>query len=545
SLLGNEQFDQARDLIDASPSFVDNEMVVKIICEATQEFFDNADSGNMHSGLMKAAKSCLDVLPTNLAHYDTHGLEGGGEVFPMEIRLASDPYSLIRVILERYTGAYKKPRIVREIAGKLQEATRFEKDSLPLSPSLSGTTADGRRALGIISVSDAFVVALLLDSATAAGDYAAAYDFAKQLINARSVLTCVLRTTEEYRSSLLLADNSADSERPVEVRTVEQVWSSCVRLATEWYDTSASSRATVADKRLEIISLALSLCPTDRISELLQLWNNVQASNLKDGAGNMQLPPWMAREPADASSQQSRGLSYTVQEALVGHRLLAKDEKGQRHAAPEEAIDPETMRTFDPAIIKRCLRLVAATAAGSEDTADNGSELRCRLLMEWLDFALTTAKEPSSDAALTFRRKVEADIVSKYPKPALDLLATKVFPQLDQTNYIALEAFYSFYARCLEGCGNAEDAEQARLRVETIKNIQQMPSLNSANFSDLVAGLAKPKDQVRQALGAALNANTLADLVALSPMLVKLHAMGSIDSAGDTSDRYSDAKALT
>ncbi|KAI8325736.1 hypothetical protein GQ54DRAFT_194115 [Martensiomyces pterosporus] len=552
SLLGSEKFGEARSLIDMAPAFDDDSAVVRIVCEVARELFDNADSGNMDKGLVRAASACLDVLPKHLADGDDgvrkeralidaahlawtlqapslsmlssrSAASPSGEVLPIEVRLASDPYTLVKMVLERCVAGYKKPRVVREISGKLLDSTG------PSSP------AAGRRGLGVNSVSDSFVAALLLDSATSRSDYAAAYEFARQLITARPVLNKALRAAEEYRSSHLLADNSSETERPVDVRAIEQVWGACMRLATAW--SGAGSAGGVGEKRLEVISLALGLCPTSKISELLRLWNSVQAGAL-DNSAECEQPPWMA------SGGQSR-LPCSVQEALAGHAGICGAEQAKEHAETGEAVDLETMRTFDPAIIKRGLRL----AASKESNSDLGSGLRCDLLMEWLDFSLTTAKEPTTERGLGFRRKVEADIVDKYAEPACNVLAQRVFPQLDQTNYLSLELFYSFYARCLDGC-KSPSAEQAQVRAQITRYIQQSSSpLDSADCSSLLAAFMAPKSETRTALQGAVNQTTVTDLAGLAPLLVKLHPIAQIDSVstgadGEAADRWADADAL-
>ncbi|ORX65681.1 hypothetical protein DL89DRAFT_98416 [Linderina pennispora] len=407
----------------------------------------------MDGGLMRAAQQCLDVLPArwqddpavqherqliDAAHLTWTLQQSGSSIFnrgrgadsgvlPIEIRLAADLYELIKCILDRQPQGYKKPRIVKEIANKLRGVNESK----------------GLRNLGVGSVSDAFVTGLLLDAATAQRDYSAAYEFARQLGNARTVLDQALKAVEAYRSAQLLHEARVGIERPVEVRAVEQAWTACVRLADAWGDSSG-----VGEKRLEVISLALSLCPTGKIPELLKLWNQVQTDVLDSRADV--LLPWVESASAEAS----------ILDVMVGSQHEVAEDQGQRSVAGE-SVDFESMRTFDPAIIKSSLRQAS------------DSHTRCGLLMEWLEFAMTTAKEPKTDKAAAYKARVEAEIVQKHTAKACKVLADKVVLQLDQTNYFAMETFYAFLARCLERNGDSEGAEQAGVRSELARGIRR------------------------------------------------------------------------
>ncbi|KAJ2569442.1 hypothetical protein GGH95_004285, partial [Coemansia sp. RSA 1836] len=321
-LLSSEQFEEARMLVDAEPLFTDDVVVRRTACDVARELFDNAEICSMDKGAMKAARLCLDVIPgpcqqdsdvrreralIDAAHLvwtlgasalplfqSRKAALASGGIHPIEIRLASDPYALIKRVLESYPGAYKKQRIVREIAGKLFEIAALA--GVPVagcgSPDLdSGNTT--RRDLGVRSISEGFTAALILQSAVDAGDYTEGYNFARQLVNARAILSKAQRAAEAHRSARMLADDDgAEGNQPVEVRAIGAIWSSSANLARAWSAESGANSAAVVEKQLEVVSLALSLCPTSDIAELLRLWNTIQLKAVDGGQGEVASAPW-------------------------------------------------------------------------------------------------------------------------------------------------------------------------------------------------------------------------------------------------------------
>ncbi|KAJ2459143.1 hypothetical protein GGF42_001648 [Coemansia sp. RSA 2424] len=558
-LLSNEQFEEARMLVDAEPLFTDDVVARRTACDVARELFDNAEICSMDKGAMKAARLCLDVIPgscqqdsdvrreralIDAAHLvwtlgasalplfqSRRAALANGGIHPIEIRLASDPYALIKRVLESYPGAYKKQRIVREIAGKLFEIAALA--GVPVagcgSPDLdSGNTT--RRDLGVRSISEGFTAALMLQSAVDAGDYTEGYNFARQLVNARTILSKAQRTAEAHRSTRMLADgDSAEGNQPVEVRAIGAIWSSSVNLARAWSAESGVNSAAVIEKQLEVVSLALSLCPTSDIAELLRLWNTIQLKAVDGGQGEVASAPWTL------SASNCDDPVECVRRVLIG---CPESADGNSASSDAQTINPESMRTFDPAIIKRCLRLASAAAA-RQPSPDAEPDQRRSLLMTWLEFSLTTAKEPDSDASAEYRRKVESDIVRRYPQAACDTLVARVLPQVDCTNYEALEAFYAFYARCLEASGDAVGLEQVQTRVGIIQRIKQSAVLRDIDFAQLVRAITAPKFECRSKLGSSLSETTAMPLVDLAPDLTKLSRLAHIDGC-DASESSSD-----
>ncbi|KAJ3024667.1 hypothetical protein HK097_006870, partial [Rhizophlyctis rosea] len=109
----------------------------RLVAEAANELFDNADSGDIRRGLVGRARECLKILPpsqqikTFLDLIDaTHILSTkyhipydlrnkSSEILPIQIRLHPDRTSLIRHILILHPKAYKNVEELLDLAKKL------------------------------------------------------------------------------------------------------------------------------------------------------------------------------------------------------------------------------------------------------------------------------------------------------------------------------------------------------------------------------------------------------------------------------------------
>ncbi|KAJ2664967.1 hypothetical protein IWW48_000581 [Coemansia sp. RSA 1200] len=561
-LLSNEQFEQARTLIEETETVhVSDSLVRDAVCQAAREMFDNAESGNNtgNEGGVRAAARCLDVLPVSMqqqtadgghvvrkerllievAHLVwTLGSGGGGmgglsavfnkdnskgnQLLPIEIRLSTDPFNLIQDILARTPGGYKKQRSVREIASKLLEISSIsscteqkQKQQQQREALVNSDTVSWQRDLGVRNTAEALVSALLLEAATNSGDYGTAYDYVRQLINARPVLVRARGAAETYRSKQLLLHRDDDTHDPscglnVEVRAIECIWKGCVGLVTEWENdttkwrsgTDIAQSVVERDRRLEVMSMALGLCPTSGIPRILRLWNRIQNTQLlaDDVSEPHDLQPWSETAASSLPSQADHdgtlfasSSSSSVYQTLVGGSKSPitsttteeeEEDDGTANVESERAADVSELSsavcTFDAAIIKRSLRMAGSTAD------------RVAVLMEWLVFALTTmSKRPKHASDIAFRRRLEAYVAAQYPAEAIETLMKRVYPRLDAGNYAALEGFYSFYVRCLKSTteGGGDEYEQVCVRLELAKKIpQECPVfVSKVKFADVVS----------------------------------------------------------
>ncbi|KAJ2357175.1 hypothetical protein GGF43_001625, partial [Coemansia sp. RSA 2618] len=526
ALLCAEQFADAREMLEAAgPEFTDSAEVRDTVCAAARELVDNAESGNKERGLLRSALECLGIVSARWQHDARVGGErqlieaahlawqlgahqgalrvfqsnGETRVLPIEIRLVSDdPFDVLRLVLQRYPDAYKRPRLVRELGASLVLLKTHTHVEMSV------------RDLSVRSVFEAFVVGLMLEASVKQGDAGAACAFVRQLMAAlREVFAPCMRKVEVKRAKRMML-GAADADRlDVDERVVDLVWTACVDLIKR-------SAGAVAESGADPVSLALSLCPPDQVPSLLRLSADAQAAVA--GSGDWQ-DPWSSMlAPTDVLKG--------VREMLIGE--LTREDPPRR---ADERVDPESMRTFDPAILRRCLR-----ASRSDPSA------RRALLMEWLDFAMTTAKEPRDARAHEFRASMEAELVQRFPAEAAEQLHARVLPQLDQTNITQVQVFYAMYARCVEATGDVERAEQARARARLADAVAGVPALHNLRFDEVagaMAGYAASRDASVDMLGALLAGGgaDVEELIKVAPELVCVAGKsGSVKGGGGDDD---------
>ncbi|KAJ2803496.1 hypothetical protein H4R20_002870 [Coemansia guatemalensis] len=480
--LRRSQFDAARVLLANDPPIADGAAIRDAVREAAQELFDNAETGCRDVGLVRDATQCLDLLGPmwqddaavrrerlliDAAHL-TWSLAPSGSsepVAPIEIRLGSDPIALLRLVLSRSPGIYRKQRVVRELGAVL----------LKLSGD-SNATASGD--LQIHSASDALVVVAVLEAALAVGDHQFAHRATRLLIGARHVLGNCMAAVEESRARKLLLLRDDAVELRMEARAAEDAWRAAAQLAQQWSGGAASERQ-------EAVSLALRLCPAAEIPALLLLWDCLQGAD---------------------------GSAPVVSAETQVHDLLI----GQEPTVSVEEVDPETMHTFDPAILRRALQ--AAGPGGADGQ-------RAQLLIEWLVFSLTTDTQPTTPAAQRLSKRMENEIVRTLAPNALEALHARVLDKLDQRSFERVHRFYTFYARC-----STEKADQARVRAELAQRLAESPaSLKSLAFDQWVQVALAPASEL---LPRPLPPAHVPSLLALSPLLARICVLPEVDPPG-------------
>ncbi|KAJ2715742.1 hypothetical protein H4R19_001031 [Coemansia spiralis] len=479
TLLRDGQIDGARQLLDGDATFASGDTARDAVCAAARELFDNAGDGDA----VQAARRCLDVAPQH--HSDdavrrelllveaallVRSLGGaGGGVLPLEIRLAPDAYDLVRLVLARHPGSHRKQRIIRQLAATARRIADPDVAPVPL------------RDLAVDSPTDALVLALMLEAANTAGDTDAAHRLVRQLAAARALLRRAMAAAEDHRAAQLLLPSAADdADRPLEARAVDCVWRACAAFG--------AAAHTAAQERQDALALALSLCPVGDIPMLLAQWCPVH------------------RPAADDQSAADR-----VRTALLGAALQPTAASAQ--GSPGAALDPGAIRTFDPAVIRQCL-------------SAHGPDARSGLLMEWLVFAQTAARGPTTDAALAFRARMEAEIVDSHGAAASHALAARVLPQLNPADHARLAAFYALYARCL---ADPAAKHQAGLRAQLAQHVAGIPMLCTAPLSALVALAIGDAKAACAELIDGDSIDMLLELAALAPELAQLEVLEPID----------------
>ncbi|KAI8980702.1 secretory pathway protein Sec39-domain-containing protein [Trametes punicea] len=245
-LLSTGNFDVARKLLHSSNirDSLDRQVIEDICLACSQEFYDNATSGNYHFGDMKLAYDCLDVpAPSERIIQQKEFIEAtsrlcsfnlmsrpGIPISPIEIRLTKDRLSLVSRVLSSNNDAYKHTEVILDLVHKL------------------GFRGD--------VVAEAKTLAMLAETALQADDFSRAYETAEKMVNTVLLL----------RSS---ASNPLEPDPPHIHEASEVCWLTCFQLGRhpEFPD---------VQRKLTLLGRALELCPAEKLPDVLSSWRALE-----------------------------------------------------------------------------------------------------------------------------------------------------------------------------------------------------------------------------------------------------------------------------
>ncbi|CAL1695336.1 unnamed protein product [Somion occarium] len=252
-LLSSGRFDIAKYMLHPSKSLLHiDPLAVEDIClSCSQEFYDNAGSGNYHFGDMKLAYDCLDVpqqservlkekdfieATSRLCSFNLMS-RPGIPISPIEIRLTKDRLSLVARVLSSNPDAYKHTQVILNLVNKLG----FRDDV----------------------AAEVKTLAMLADTALQAEDFDSAYEDSQRMVD--TVFT--LRKTSGI-------------ENPAVVEASEVCWVACFQLGRhpDFPDTR---------KKLSLLGRALDLCPADRITDILNIWRRLEDDDIEERRGRL------------------------------------------------------------------------------------------------------------------------------------------------------------------------------------------------------------------------------------------------------------------
>ncbi|KAH8102506.1 Sec39-domain-containing protein [Cristinia sonorae] len=236
-LLSAAKFDIAKALLHSKKANIQlSRDVVEDICLASsQEFYDNASSGNYHFGEMKLAYDCLDVAhPSETIQRQKDFIEAtsrlcsynitsrpGIPISPIEIRLTKDRLSLISRVLSSNSDAYKHTQVILDLANMLG----FKGDV----------------------VAEVKTLAMLADTALQAEDFNLAYESSVRMVS----------TVLDFRVS-----SSYGIDDPKVQEASEVCWIACYQLGRQ-------PEFADVGKKLSLLGRALELCPSDKLADVL------------------------------------------------------------------------------------------------------------------------------------------------------------------------------------------------------------------------------------------------------------------------------------
>ncbi|CAG8579002.1 9234_t:CDS:2, partial [Dentiscutata heterogama] len=243
-LLSCGKFRLAREILlpTDKPRPLEMDKAEKLVINASREFFDNAASGNMNHGYMKMAYECLQILPisdtitsdlefieaTHILSEKKIGYQPGVPIHPMQLRLSSNRLDFIDRLLSTYEDAYLDPKSIIKLSKKLG----YQKNK----------------------VAEVKVMAMLADAALRDNNFATAYSTCIDLVN-------VVKT--------FASGNKSDNKNEELASAKDVTWRIC-------YEIAKQENHQDLEQQMTLMGYALSLCPSDQITDILNLWRKLE-----------------------------------------------------------------------------------------------------------------------------------------------------------------------------------------------------------------------------------------------------------------------------
>lgn len=264
----------------------------ELILAASRELYDNSTNSNLHTGSMKTAYDVLglgsadsDSLKRERAFIEATSrfcsfrvsskLHSSVPLAPIEIRLESNRLDLLARLLAQKEDAYKTPDLILDLAKKLCNVP-----SPSTSPNASKESS--QQKLTPKAIIEVKTLAMLADAATAASDYERANALCERLVasilalrkRAQAASAHHARTASQGGNGIVSEDekgseSSGSGSAPIPIEEAEDIgWKTLLQV------TKDPSWDNVALK-LKLMGQVLSLCPPERLEQLLQTWRKL------------------------------------------------------------------------------------------------------------------------------------------------------------------------------------------------------------------------------------------------------------------------------
>ncbi|MBW0484434.1 hypothetical protein O181_024149 [Austropuccinia psidii MF-1] len=225
------------------------EVLEKLVIAASREFYDNAESGNLHEGDMKLAYDCLAVAPQTLAikkerefieatnQLTTFKLESqaGIPMSPIEIRINPNKLDLIQKALEKCKRLYRDQDLIIDLVNKLGSG----QDLLAQIKSLSMAVSFA------LNEADFFTAARICET------------------------TLITLETMKKRPRKIEPQSRLEEASMV-------IWRTCQRLGT--YQ-EPHLQQIPWDQKAKFLAHAIIICPAEEIPRLLAKWKEIEKNN--------------------------------------------------------------------------------------------------------------------------------------------------------------------------------------------------------------------------------------------------------------------------
>jgi len=243
-LLTSGKFKLAKSLFSSTTDepLLDSSTQEELVIAASREYYDNAESGNLHTREMKMAYDCLTVVPqtmnikreqafieatSRLASFKIES-QAGILMSPIEFRLKPNKLDLIAKVLEVNRTAYQHQDMIIDLVNKLG----YGEDLLVQIKALS----------------------MIVNSSMEHGNLLVGTETCERMI---SILESMKkRSRQENQNKALRVEEAC-----------EVVWKTCERIGR--YTGFGANQASLKGFKTRFMAHAIIICPADQIARLL------------------------------------------------------------------------------------------------------------------------------------------------------------------------------------------------------------------------------------------------------------------------------------
>lgn len=207
-----------------------------LVIDAEREFFDNATSGNMHSGSMKQAWECLKILPPTTEIKKEMDLIEATHTLIDEYKVQDRPGMILMPIQIRQSK--NRLELVSKLINSKRDMYRYHEKVLELVRKLG---------YGDDLLAKVKALAMMASAALVEEDYLQSYNLCQIAVD----LAQNHKSTEKNKSEIDQA-----------------VWQICLNLGkVDAFDD--------VNRRLDILSMAMTLSPVENIQDVLAVWRKL------------------------------------------------------------------------------------------------------------------------------------------------------------------------------------------------------------------------------------------------------------------------------
>lgn len=271
--------------------------VEKVALASAMHFYDNASNGNRNRGGVKRA---ADILTAFAPHFPsssrfrrfeallsaTHAmsfysliLQHGVPFQPVNIRVSSNPLSLVRKLLSQNSGSYTKlddlvsigQNLVMAMPSTIMDEEGWDTESDPAEIERKKTATERR------------VIGMAIEAALEEDDFETAYSYVVNRLTPSTPSGTPSASSQHL--SYGLGDNE-DHEDDAE----DVAWRAALRagrynsssLSNSWSQAANTARPDLRrlEQRMELLSQALLLAPPNHLEEVLCVWQQCEAETM-------------------------------------------------------------------------------------------------------------------------------------------------------------------------------------------------------------------------------------------------------------------------